>query len=84
MSIYNKVYEDIYGYETKNKEGFVNEEIDDLLKRYPDINIEKFDNVLTGITCMIIDGQMVIYHCDIFNAIMCGIENRDQKLYEWD
>jgi hypothetical protein len=37
-----------------------------------------------GITCMMINNQMVIYHCDIHTAIMCGIENRDMKPSEFD
>ena len=78
------IREKVYNYETKNKQGFVQSEIDDLLKDYPGINMDKFNSALMGITCMRIDGETVIYHCDIHQAIVCGIEGRDLNSLEWD
>lgn len=78
------VHELVYGFKTKNKEGFVQSEIDTLLKNFPEINMEKFDGALMGITCMMIDNELVIYHCDIESALNCGIENRNLKTSEWD
>jgi hypothetical protein len=74
----------VYNYKTKHDEGFVQSEIDDLLTKFPDINMDKFNNALRGITCMVKDSETIIYHCDIKHAILCGIENRDLKWYEWD
>lgn len=84
-----KTLEDyIYNYPTKNKEGFIWEEQDKLLKslaeKYPNINMDKYDSVLTGITCTMNDGHLTIYHCDILQALVCGIEGRDQTVEEWD
>lgn len=76
--------EKVYNYKTKNKEGFVQSEINDLLKSYPDINMEKFNDALYGITCMRIDNETVIYHCDVEKALNCGIENRNLYVNEWD
>lgn len=78
------IKEKVYGYKTKYKEGFIQSEIDNLLKDYPNINMDKFNNALTGITCMIIDNQMVIYHCDIALALNCGIDKRNPRNNEWD
>jgi mannose-6-phosphate isomerase class I len=74
----------VNNYPTKHKEGFVKEEIEELLKQFPDIHKDKFDDALCGITCMVINGELVIYHCDIIHALYCGLENRDLKISEWD
>ena len=78
------IREKIYNFKTKNKEGFVQSEIDMLLKDYPDINMNKFNSALRGITCMMVDNETVIYHCDIEKALRCGIENRNLRTWEWD
>lgn len=71
-------------YKTKHKAGFVKSEIEDLLKNYPGIDMEKFNDALTGITCMGIDNEMVIYHHDIEKAIRCGLEKRNLTEEEFD
>lgn len=80
----DSIKERVYGFKTKHKEGFVQGEIDELLKDYPGINMDKFDNALMGITCMMIDDELVIYHCDIELALKCGIEEREPRSWEWD
>lgn len=78
------VREKVYGYKTKHPEGFTNLELETLLQDYPNLNKEKFDYALMGITCMVKDGEVIIYHCDIESAINCGIENRNITLSEFD
>lgn len=78
------IKEKVYGFKTKNKEGFIKSEIEFLLKDYPNINMDKFNNALIGITCMCINDEIVIYHCDIEKALHCGIENRNLTPEEWD
>lgn len=78
------IKERVYGFKTKHKEGFVKGEIDELLKDYPNINMEKFDNALTGITCALVDNEIVIYHCDIELALRCGVEDRKPRSWELD
>ena len=78
------IREKVYNFKTKNKEGFVQSEIDMLLKDYPDINLDKFNSALRGITCMMVDNETVIYHSDIEKALRCGIENRNLRSWEWD
>ena len=80
----NNISKKVYDFKTKNKEGFVQSEIQTLLDDYPDINMDKFNDALMGITCMQIYGEMVIYHCDIEKALLCGVENRNLRNEEWD
>jgi hypothetical protein len=82
--IMKNIREKVYGFKTKHKEGFVRSEIDTLLKDYPNINMDKFNEALFGITCMMKDNEMVIYHCDVEKALHCGIENRGLRVCEWD
>lgn len=78
------IHDKVYNFKTKNKEGFINTEIERLLKDYPDINMDKFNDALMGETCMMIDNEMVIYRCDIYNALLCGIQNRGLSITEFD
>lgn len=78
------VHEKIYKFPTKHKEGFVQSEVQTLLKDYPDIDMEKFNHALLGNTCMLKDGETVRYHCDIEKALICGIEKRNLRSGEWD
>lgn len=78
------IREKVYNFKTKNKEGFIQSEIDTLLKDYPKINLDKFNNALMGNTCMMIDDEIVMYHCDIEKALRCGVENRNLRNWELD
>ena len=74
----------IYEYPTKYKEGFIAAEIQELLKKFPEIHMEKYNDAMMGNTCMVIDGQTIIYHCDVLTGLRCCIEDRDIRLSEWD
>jgi hypothetical protein len=78
------ITEKVNNYPTKHKEGFVQSEIDALLKDFPNIDMEKFNDALIGNTCIMKDNEIVQYHCDIEKAIICGIEKRNLRGYEWD
>lgn len=71
-------------FETKHKEGFTQSEIEELLKKFPKINMDKFNGAMFGNTCMKIGEEMITYHCDVRSALYCGVENRDQRIGEWD
>ena len=73
----------IYNYPTKHKYGFMGSETDEILEKF-NINKEDFYTVLGVNTCMIVEGQILNYHCDIELALRCIIENRDKTLEEWD
>ena len=81
---YKEIRRVVYNFKTKNKEGFVQSEIDKLLSDYKGINMDKFNSAIYGNTCMIIDGEIVTYHCDVEMALICGIEGRDLTGWEWD
>lgn len=80
-----KLYNLVYTWPTKSEYGFIASEQKELLKQFPDINMDKYEDALNGITCMMDDkGGFIIYHCDILTALHCGIENRDIYAHEWD
>lgn len=72
------------GYQTLNKEGFIDTEIQELLVDFPNLNRGFFDNALYGSTCIMRDGKLIIYHVDVINAIMCGLEWRHLTDEEFD
>ena len=74
----------IYSVKTEDPHGFTSEELDEVVKKYPTINLEKFDSALTGITCAFIDNKIRIYPCDIVKAVVCGLENRELNQSEFD
>lgn len=79
----------IYDYKTKHNIGFTTSEIEDIKSviegTYGKLDKESFKMALTGITCQMDNNDgMLIYHCDIFNAIKCGLESRELTLEEWD
>jgi hypothetical protein len=81
----NLLYERVYSYKSKSEHGLIEAEVQDVLKDYPDCNMEKYNSAMNGNTCMVNDNKEIInYHCDVYSAILCGVENRDQMLHEWD
>ena len=71
-------------FKTKHKEGFTNDEINTLLGDFPDLDLQRFNNALKGITGIIINGEMIVYHCDIKLALHRGVEKRNPRSEEWD
>lgn len=51
-----------------NKEGYTESELKEICKSH-NVDYNKFNEELIGNTCMIIDGEMIIYHCDVENAL---------------
>ena len=81
----NLLYERVYNYKSKSEYGLIEAEILEVLKDYPDCNMDKYNDAMFGNTCMVNDDKEVInYQCDVYSAILCGVENRDQTLHEWD
>lgn len=74
----------VNSFKTKNKEGFTESELKEFLKSYPEVNMDKFNNAMMGNTCMVIDNEIINYHCDVELALRCGLENRDPRPLEWD
>jgi hypothetical protein len=78
------IREQVNSYKTKHKQGFTREEYMKMLENYPGINMDRFSDALNGITCMRIDGEIVVFPHDIELAIRCGIEDRSPTISEWD
>jgi len=66
------------------EEGFTNLELQIILNKYGNINKDKFNSALFGNTCMMIDNNMINYPWDVRTALICGIENRNQTIWEMD
>jgi hypothetical protein len=71
-------------FERKHPEGFTNLELEELLKQFPTINVDKFYSALFGNTCMVIDDEIINYPWDVEVAISCGLSNRDINNIEFD
>ena len=78
----------VYQYPTKYKEGFLPYEIEKIYKefneKYTHMIRDKFDSAMMGNTCIMKEGTLCMYHCDILKAIICAIENRELTYLEWD
>jgi len=85
---HDEIYDFINEYPTFREEGFLPLEQSVVLQKYkkiyPNFNMEKYGEAMMGNTCGMYNGQFVMYHCDVHKAIVCGIENRDLSLEEWD
>jgi len=46
--------------------------------------MDKFDDAMMCNTCMIIDEEIIHYHCDLYHAIICGLQNRKLNSFEFD
>lgn len=80
---YEQLKEKVYNYNTKYSAGFIKTEIEQLLEEL-NINEKRFYKALGVNTCMLIDGNVITYHCDILKGVVCAIENREQNSLEWD
>ena len=69
---------------TQYKEGFTSEDEKKILELFPNINMEKYYDALRGNTCIMKEGKIISYHCDIITALRCGTGNRNIRYYEWD
>ena len=84
MNTGKELEEFINNYPTKYKEGFLSEEQKAVLEKFPNINMDKYNDAMMGNTCIMKEDKIVTYHCDIITALRCGIENRKIKYWEWD
>ena len=84
--LYKYIRGRVYKQCTKHPKGFNDIELgkikDRIIRIFPGFNNLKFEEAMFGNTCMIVDNKMVYYHCDVENALLCGIEGRDLYFYE--
>jgi len=62
----------VNSYPTKYEEGFTQSEIDELLKEYH-IDMDRFNDAMMCNACAIVDGELVMYHCDVEMAIKYSV-----------
>jgi hypothetical protein len=72
------ITERVNNYPTKYKEGFTQVEIDELLKEYP-IDMDRFNEAMIGHTCVAIDNEIIMYHCDVEMAIKYSVRRYVQQ-----
>jgi len=77
------VEEIVLNYKTKHLAGFTRVELLALLEKYS-IDVDHFYDKLGVNTVMVIETEVVTYHCDILKGLRCVIENREQTYEEWD
>jgi hypothetical protein len=81
---YNRIIKIVDSFPRKYQYGFKTDEINELLKEFPKIDIDKFNDATSHISAMCVDNHILIYPHDILKGIFCGIEKRDIKLEEFD
>ena len=84
MDLKDQIYKRVYKYKTANKEGFTQGEIDRLLAEFAQIDISKFNNALSNVTCIELNDEIILYRHDVYNAVICGIEKRGINGFEFD
>jgi hypothetical protein len=79
-----ELHDRIYGFDT-TFDGLTNVELHLFrLKYYPDINMDKVNDAIFGNTGLINNGILVNYRHDVYMAFICGLEDRDLTVEEWD
>ena len=81
------LYDYVYDFKTKYKEGFIPEELDTILLHFLglyDLEMHYYNLAMRGNTCLIRKEGFVIYHTDVYHSLLAGIENRRLNLEEWD
>ena len=80
------IKEIIYSFPTKHPNGFDQSELEELLKYFPKIDLEKFNSEIFGDTCLIddINNLPIRYTYDIHRAIDIAITGRPVSDFEWD
>jgi len=87
ISVYDEVVNHIYNYKTEYEKGLNSDEMRDVYLFFESkykMNIEKYYDALMGNTCIIVNGRILTFHCDVVKALVCAIENRDMYGYEFD
>ena len=64
-------------YPTKYQHGFLGSETKEILEKF-EIDKEKFYTALGVNTCMVMEGQILNYHCDIELALACGLKTETE------
>jgi len=82
----HKLYDLVYSWSTESEHGFNYMEEEAIISKIgkEKMNMDKYNNAMRGNNCMFGKYGTIMYHCDIFMALTCGLENRDMTWLEWD
>ena len=64
----------VYNFKTKYKEGFVNSELEELLKLFPKADKNKFIKSFVCNTCMVIDDEIIHYQEDVYYSLLNSLK----------
>jgi hypothetical protein len=87
MSSTEEVWDYVESFKTIHRQGFVISEIHQIIEHFSSkykLNMDKYYGAMRGNTCMVINEEIITYHCDLGLALCCAIENREQTVDEWD
>jgi len=80
-----KIENIINNYKTRYSAGFIKSEMEEILKEFPEINMDKYNDAMLCHTVQISEtNETIYYHTDFRTALYCGVENRDMTTLEWD
>ena len=74
----------VENFKTISEYGFNREEMIEMVKLYPKININDFWDRLGINTGVIDNGHYITYPVDVELAIKCLLEGREKHPHEWD
>lgn len=78
----------VYNYETKYPQGFLSTEVEALLKEnFPNITLEMFNDkfgINTVMLSPVPSEGTILYHIDVYHAILQIIQKRGPRMEEWD
>ena len=75
----------VYSYPTQDEMGFTEAELVDLLTNFPNLSLEKFNEELGVITCMMNEkGECIIYKHDVLKGLHFSLTNDVQRLIDFD
>lgn len=63
----------IIDYPRQYNEGFTHEELQKVIKLFPDVNVDVMYKRLRGDTCVLVDGKVLRYPHDIVYAVREGL-----------
>jgi hypothetical protein len=87
MTISQEVTKYVDEFKTKHSMGFIKSEVEMVIEHFKSkykFNMDKYYDAMYGNTCMVVEDQIVNYHCDVIMGVVCGIEDRELTVEEWD
>jgi hypothetical protein len=64
----------IYNFKTKYPQGFTSSELFELRLDFPQFTDDQINDEFMGDTCMMIDNEIIHYHCDVYRVFATLLE----------